>query len=152
MDCVIILIELEWLPFLSKRSGKEPILDIPCNFSWAWKRPNSTAMTSSLRVNLGRMAALLPNSTQGGDNSVADWGVSTQKNHIESVINNTTKARKVRLEEKMWTWAKDQTSLPPPLCFVYWNEIRSYFKLLYNTVVSIKCSLVKNLFFHLWLH
>lgn len=124
----VILIELEWLIFffffLSKWSGKEPILVIPCNFSWAWERPNYTVMTSSLLVNFGRMAVLLPNSTQGGDwNSGTDWGVPTQKCHIESVLNNMTKARKVRLEEKTWTKAKDQTSLPLPhlFCLPEWN-------------------------------
>ena len=43
------------------------------------------------------MALLLPDFTWGGSNSVANWVVPTWECHVESVLNDMTKARKMRL-------------------------------------------------------
>lgn len=98
--------ESEWLIFLVKVI-KEGI--------W-FGYPSEVVMTSSLWVNLDGMA-VLPNPTDSGDNPVASRGVPIQRCPIESVLNNTIKAREVRWGEKAWTWAKPSLPLHPTHLF-----------------------------------
>lgn len=146
--------ELEWC-ILSQWSRKKSTLYICCNSTWAWRKPvsNDCLWWSSHWVNCRRWPGFLQTPLKVGT-ILSTLRVPTWKCHIESVLNNTAKVRKMRLRKKIWTEAKIKLHCQSHVYFLYSSEIGSYFKFRYNTMVSIKCSLVKKyiLFFHLWLH